>query len=1042
AVRTTVLDAFAHQDVPFDRVVDAVQPDRDTSRTPLFQAVVVLQNTAETAGLAGLAAEDLTLPVVTTSFDVTVEFTEEATGGLYGSVEYNTDLFDATTMERLVGHLLVLLHGIVTDPDIPIWQLPLLSDAERRLVLTEWNHTDRDVPPSTLAGLFEAQVLRTPHAPALLYDGGQVSYAALNARANRLAHLLLARGSGPEQIVAVALPRSVDIVVAELAVAKSGAAFLPVDPAYPTERIEFMLADSKPLLVIDGPMDTAEYPDTNPSVPMLLDHPAYVIYTSGSTGRPKGVMICHRGLASFSAAEIAHFDVRPGDRILLFSSPSFDASVLELAMSLPAGAALVVPPPGPLLGEELADVLARNEVTHALIPPVALATVPPFDLPAFRTVIVGGDACSADLVTRWAPGRRMINAYGPTESTVVSTWSEPLAPGGIPPIGRPIDNTKTYLLDGTFRPVPIGVAGELYVAGLGLARGYLDRPGLTAQRFLANPFDAPGSRMYRTGDVARWSARGDLEFVGRADEQVKVRGFRVELGEVETAILRHPAVREAVVVAKDADGHKRLVAYLVGDPAHDLREFLSKTLPDYLIPAAFVRLDTLPMSPNGKVDRTSLPDPDLSAASTARYVAPGTPTEIALVGIWTDVLGVEKIGVEDNFFALGGDSILSIQVVARAGQAGLRLATKDLFLHQTVASLAPHVRLPVDDPAGRAPVVGAVPLTPIQLWFFSSGRRNPHHFNQSHLVELDPAVEVMSLRRALAALLAHHDALRMRFDQVEGQWRQYNARVTPTDALIEHDLSTMNPFGWDTAMERMADDVHTSFDLTAPPLLRAVLFGLGPESAPRLLLVVHHLVVDGVSWRILLDDLDTAYQQAVRGEPIDLGVKTTSFQEWARRLVDHVATGGLDHELDHWSAALDSPKLPLDRPEPVPGTAARAVSVQLSADDTDALLRGAPAAYRTRINDVLLGALAWALSRWTRQPRVVVDIEGHGREDVLDDVDLSRTVGWFTTVFPVALDVPEGNWRDLVKSIRKQLRAIPGNGFGYGALRQFGRLDA
>ncbi|MFE2757349.1 condensation domain-containing protein, partial [Actinosynnema sp. NPDC059335] len=574
--------------------------------------------------------------------------------------------------------------------------------------------------------------------------------------------------------------------------------------------------------------------------------------------------------------------------------------------------------------------------------------------------------------------------------------------------------TTVHVLDAALRPTPVGVPGELYVSGVGLARGYLDRPGLTAQRFVADPFGPPGSRMYRTGDVVRWRRDGSLEFVGRADEQVKIRGFRVELGEIETALLAHPDVREAVVVARaDARGHKRLVAYVVGEVAK-LREFLGETLPDYLVPSAFVPLAELPVSPNGKVDRARLPEPDFTAAGGAEYVAPSGPVEEVLAAVWADVLGVPRVGAEDNFFTLGGDSILSMQVVARARQAGYRFSTRDLFTHQTVASLAPVVAVEVSSAADRAPVVGDVPLTPIQHWFLHSGRRNPHHFNQSHLVELDPAVDVDALRRALGVLVAHHDALRLRFTLEDGVWRQHNDDVRDVDVLTVVD----DP----AALERVADEVHASFDLASGPLFRAVLFGPGREQ-PLLLLVAHHLVVDGVSWRILLDDLETAYRGG------DLGAKTTSYREWARRLEEHVLGGALDDEVGYWTREFP--------PFPQPSDAPEAVTVELSEEDTEAVLRGAPAVYRTRINDVLLTALAWALSRWTGSSRVAVDLEGHGREDVLD-VDLSRTVGWFTTVFPVSLEVPDGTWRDRVKAVRRQLRAVPANGFGYGALRQHG----
>ncbi|WP_447002782.1 non-ribosomal peptide synthase/polyketide synthase [Saccharothrix isguenensis] len=1018
--RNTVLDAFAHQEVPFERVVDAVQPDRDTSRTPLFQTVVALQNAPQATGFPGLEADDVEQPVVSTGFDVTVEFAEEDDGGLHGSVEYNTDLFDAGTIGRLVEHLGVLLAGIAADADRPLWSLPVLPDDERKS-LEAWGSTGPAISGPGFVELVGAQVARTPDALALT-GAVDVTYAELNARANRVAHHLIGLGAGPERVVALRLPRSVDLVVAELAVLKTGAAFLPVDPEYPAERISFMLADARPLLVLDGPVDVSGQPDTDPGVVVRPEHAAYVIYTSGSTGRPKGVVVTHAGLATFSAAEIAHLRVSPGDRVLEFSSPSFDASVLELCLSLPAGAALVVPPPGPLLGDQLAEVVDAFGVTHALIPPVALATVPDAALPTLRTLVVGGDACSAELVRRWAPGRRMINAYGPTESTVVTSWSEPLEPGGVPPIGRPIPGTSVHVLDSALQPVPVGVAGELHVSGVGLARGYLDRPGLTASRFVANPFGPPGSRMYRTGDVVRWNASGVLEFVGRSDEQVKIRGFRIELGEVEAALLRHPAVREAVVVARaDARGHKRLVAYVVGEVA-EVREFLGDSLPDYLVPSLFVPVDALPISSNGKVDRARLPEPDFSALAGGEHVAPSGPVEEALAAVWAAVLGVPRVGVEDNFFSLGGDSILSMQVVARSRQAGYRFATRDLFTHQTIASLAPHVAVEVVSAADSAPVVGDVPLTPIQHWFLHSGRRNPHHFNQSHMVELDPAVDVAALRRALGALVVHHDALRLRFTSVDGVWRQHNDDVRDVDVLtVVEGMSEM---------EAIADEVHSSFDLASGPLFRAVLFRAGaPGTAPPvLLLVAHHLVVDGVSWRILLDDLEIAYRGG------DLGAKTTSYQEWARQLEAHVLGGGLDDEIEHWSKPFP--------PSPTPEGAAEAVSVELSEEDTEALLRGAPAAYRTRINDVLLTALAWALSRWTGSSRVAVDLEGHGREDVLD-VDLSRTVGWFTTMFPVALDLPDGTWRDgtwrdRVKAVRRQLRAVPGNGFGYGALRRHG----
>ncbi|MEU5211497.1 non-ribosomal peptide synthase/polyketide synthase [Streptomyces sp. NPDC020742] len=1069
-VRETVLDAFAHQDVPFERVVDEVQPARDTSRTPLFQAMVVLQNTPGAAmELPGLQVSDIEPDRDEAAFDLTLEFAETDSGALHGLLTYRTDLFDGATARRMTDQLTTLLTAVAEDPGRPLGALPLApADALRRTLADGAGAASR-VPAATLPALFEQRAARHPDEPAVTAGDRRLTYAELEAAANRLAHRLIAHGAGPERVVALALPRGAAMVVAQLAVAKAGGAFLPVDPAYPDERREFMLRDAAATLVLDDPADVwcTEGPATAPTdgdrlAPLTTAHPAYVIYTSGSTGTPKAVVVTHTGLAGFAAAAADRYAVRPGDRVLQFASPSFDASVLELCISLLAGVTLVAGEEGPLLGDRLAQVLADRRITHALIPPAALATVPPEAagaLPDLRTLIVGAEACPADLVERWAPGRHMINSYGPTEATVVATWTGPLTPGaGAPPIGRPLDGARSYVLDAALRPVPVGVTGELYLAGDGLARGYLARPGLTAARFLADPFGAPGGRMYRTGDLVRWGADGALRYVGRADDQVKVRGFRIEPGEIESALRRLPQVRDAAVVVRAAgtppSGPARLVAYVVpaeGEPAAldvpGLRAALARRLPSHLVPSAFVPLAALPLTPNGKTDRRALPDPDPSAGAARGQVAPRTDTERRIARIWADVLGLDAVGADDNFFELGGDSILVMQVVSRLRRDGLHLATKDLFTHQTVADLATVVTTGPER-SDDGPVTGDLPLTPIQSWFLATPRANHHHFNQSALLELDGVPDPEALERALHALLVHHDALRMRFTRGDdGRWRQHNPPppATPYRILSRYDLSGRSADEADRALRERADALHAGFDIGRGPLLSAALFTGDPGRPAALFLVAHHLVIDAVSWRIVLDDLETAYQQAAQGREITLGERTTPFRDWARGLAAHVAEGGLDHELPYWQDAVAAAPLPVDHDPERSGSEAGTVTVTLDETDTEALLRAAPTAYRTRINDVLLAALALALARWTGHDRVGVDLEGHGREDVVDGVDLSRTVGWFTTVHPVTLQVtdrtdlgPTRDWRALVKSVRRQLRAVPGNGLGFGALRTHG----
>ncbi|HYD80083.1 MAG TPA: amino acid adenylation domain-containing protein, partial [Paucimonas sp.] len=720
-VRATALGAYAHQDVPFEQLVEALKPERHLSHSPLFQVMLALQNApAEKLELPGLSLQPLAADHATAKFDLTLNITEEA-GRLHCELEYNTDLFEAATIERMAGHFTQLLAAAAERPDSRIADLPMLEAHERRRLLAEWNATAADYPRGeTIHQLFEAQAARTPDAIALVFEERLLSYAELNARANRLAHYLRGAGVGPDVLAGISVERSLDLVIAVLAILKAGGAYVPLDPAYPKDRLAYMLADAKPAVLLtqrqladnlpphDIPlfcMDTEEerlaaFPSANPVNLTLPDNLAYVIYTSGSTGLPKGVQLRHSGLANLIHDQVKTFGFRPGDRVLQFASFNFDASTWEIFLTLLSGATLCMATREQLMpAGGLGETLDRLGITIAILPPVGLGMLVPGRQAKLETVIVGGEACSQALVAQWAGAYKMFNAYGPTEITVCATVHRCDADrSSAPPIGRPIANTQVYILDADMNPVPIGVAGEVHIGGDGLARGYLNRADLSAEKFIPNPFSSqPGARMYRSGDLARWLPNGEIEYLGRIDHQVKIRGFRIELGEIETKLAALPAVRDAVVLAReDIPGDKRLVAYVVPQesaiPAEEaippLRAALLQSLPDFMVPAHFVFLDKLPLSPNGKVERKLLPAPGMTRSEVG-YVAPRNPVEQTLAEIWAEVLSLDRVGVLDNFFNLGGHSMLAMQMISKVRAAyDTDLPIRSLFESPTVATLA------------------------------------------------------------------------------------------------------------------------------------------------------------------------------------------------------------------------------------------------------------------------------------------------------------------------------------------------------------------
>ncbi len=1097
--REAALGAYAHQDLPFEKLVDEVQPERDLSRNPLFQVMFALQNApGSELELPGLRLTWEPPKSGTSKFDVML-WAQERGGELDACFEYNTDLFDAPTIHRLERHYRQVLDAVLADPDVRLSELPLLGDDERGL-LAAWNDTAGAFGGAgeTLHGLVEAQARRTPDAVAVACEGRTLTFAELDARAGALAATLRGMGAGPESRVGVCMERSAELVVALLGVLKAGAAYVPLDPGYPAERLAYMAADAAvPVLltqerlrgalpefggevvVVDGtPLPPAPSPARGEGendeaedgaavagcslfpVPCSLSL-AYVIYTSGSTGRPKGAMNAHRGIVNRLLWMQRQYGLTADDVVLQKTPFSFDVSVWEFFWPLVAGARLVLAKPeGHRDPHYLSELIEREGVTTLHFVPSMLQAFldagEPWRCGSVRRVVCSGETLGAEVRDRFferLPGAELHNLYGPTEAAVDVTFYACERGRPTVPIGRPVANTRIQVLEGELRQAPVGVPGELYIGGVQVGRGYHGRPGLTAERFVPDPFAAePGARMYRTGDRARWLATGEVEYLGRLDEQVKVRGHRIELGEIESALLRQPGVREAVAAAReDAPGHARLVAYVVAGEDGELsvaglRSRLKEVLPEYMVPAAVVLVETLPLTPNGKLDRAALPAPEWAPAEAGGpTAAPRDEVEATLAGIWCGVLRLDRVGVDDNFFELGGDSILSIQVISRAAQAGIRITPRQVFQHPTVAELAAVADTAAVVQAEQGEVTGETPLTPVQRWFFEPDPPEPHHWNQALLLEVAGPLEPAVLKRAVGELLRHHDALRLRFRrEPEGGWRQEGAAWNG-DVPFDHVDQAATPAAQRAAeTERVAARAQAELALERGPLLQAVYFSRG-AGAGRLLLAAHHLVVDGVSWGVLVEDLERACAQLARGEPARFPPKTTSFRQWAERLAEHARTPAAESEMEHWLAAAHAPAAPL--PVDFPGgenTAAhaRVAEVALSEAETHALVHEVPAAYRTQTADVLLAALARALGAWSGERAVRVELEGHGREPLFEDVDLSRTVGWFTSVFPVALDAGQGaSPGEALKAVKEQLRAVPGKGIGYGLLRWLGREE-
>ncbi|MBP2630722.1 MAG: amino acid adenylation domain protein [Firmicutes bacterium] len=963
------------------------------------------------------------------------------------------------SIESVIEQFKYLLGEVIENSEKSVSEIEIIPEVEKQKILYGFNNTKMEYSKEkTIQELFEEQVNRVPDHVAVVFKNTRLTYKELNTRANQMAKVLRNKGVRPDSIVGIMLDRSIEIVVGILGVLKAGGAYLPIDPNYPAERINYILEDSatgilltqkdlKDRVSYQGQVidigddiykgDNEKLENINKSSDL-----AYIIYTSGSTGKPKGVMIEHRGIANLKTFFQQNYHVDEKDNMLQFASSSFDASVWEIFTSLLTGATLYMVPKETINNlVDFENFINKNEITMTLLPPTYLASIEPARVTKLKNLFTGGSAITKGLVDKWKDRLVYSNAYGPTESTIMATtwkYNEQELGDSQVPIGSPVSNTQIYILDSNNQLLPIGSAGELCIGGDGLARGYLHKPELTEEKFVANPY-RNGEKMYKTGDLARWLPNGNIEFLGRMDYQVKIRGFRIELGEIEAELLKYPEVKEVIVIDRDGEqGDKYLVAYFVADSqltVDELREHLLKELPEYMVPSYMMQLDNMPLTSNDKIDRKALPEHDCGSGSGVVYVAPRDDKEKILVKLWQEVLKVERIGIRDNFFNLGGDSIKAIQILSRLNAYRLKLEMRDLFKHPAIEELGAFVQ-EVARIAEQGLIEGKANLTPIQHWLFEQRFAEKHHFNQAIMLYRQEGFIEEILKNVFSKLVEHHDALRMVVKEEESEVVLFNRGLEGNLYSLEvFDLRKCDKFR--EVIEVEANKIQASLDLSQGPLVKLGLFKT--KTGDQLLIVIHHIVVDGISWRIILEDLFNGYMQALKKETIRFVDKTDAFNAWTVQLSTYANSCELLKEVDYWAELERVTVKALPKDQPITERKCEEtekVHIELSTQDTEKLLKDVNQAYNTEINDILLTALGLAVKEWTGEEKVLINLEGHGREEIGNELDISRTVGWFTAQYPVILNMRKK--KDLaysIKSVKEGMRRVPNKGIGYGILK-------
>ncbi len=984
-------------------------------------------------------------------------------------LQYNENIYNRKQVEQIAKHFKMVIDQIIEKPEIMASSINIVDNEEAAKLLKEFNNTEAEYPrEKTIQQLFEEQAAKIPDNIAVVYKEEKLTYKGLNEKSNQLARMLREKGVKPDTIVGIMVDRSLEMIVGIMGILKAGAAYLPIDSAYPEDRIRYILSDSGTNILLqkgrdnnydieavalDG--DFSSYSTEAIEAISNYNNLAYIIYTSGSTGKPKGTMIKQRGLVNYITWANKVYVKNDSLDFPLYSSFSFDLTVTSIFTPLISGNKIVV-----YKDQEdepmIMQVFKENKVGIVKLTPAHLSMIKEIDNSnsSIKRLILGGEDLKAELAREvyesFNKNVEIYNEYGPTETVVgcmLYKYDYDKDKSISVPIGKPADNVQIYILDKEKQLLPTGIAGEIYVGGDGVSKGYINREDLTAEKFIANPF-IPGEQMYRTGDLARWMPDGNIEFLGRIDNQVKIRGFRIELGEVEARLLSYEGIEEAIVIARaDEDGSSYLCAYVSGTrkfTINELRDYIGGELPEYMIPSYIVQVEKLPITTNGKVDIRALPEPKGSIVTGVEYVAPTNETEEILIKIWKEVLGVENIGINDNFFSLGGDSIKAIQVSSRLYKYNMKLDVKQLFQNKTIGIISKYVEYSNSE-SNQEPVTGEVLETPIQKWFFEHSFTDMHHWNQAIMLHAEKGFDESIINKVFIKILEHHDALRAFYEINKQEVKQFIKPINENMYDFEvYDYRNISDYL--KRIETKSSEIQASIDLKKGPLVKLALFKT--TEGDNLLIAIHHLVVDGVSWRIILEDFGMGYNQCMNNQNIEFQLKTDSYKLWAEALNKYSSSDEISKEIEYWTALENSNITPLnnsisDYIASKEALSARSklkdsdvLTIEFTVEQTEKLLKEVNSAYNTEINDILLSALGYSLREWTGNSNILIGLEGHGREESVGNINIKRTIGWFTSMYPVLLDMSkDDSLAYQIKSIKESLRQIPNKGIGYGILK-------